>query len=188
MTGNICLLSGIIFSLIATFDLFQFTYHPLMKNLEINLQRKHRHSTRLTEFQQIVSSTESVPEFEERVFAKEHNVYNMIDKARSVKKNKSFVQLFAVRELLLLLTSAALSQTGSYMAYNICSSAFPPEEEIKAHRFFVFGALTAFFTIGIFTDYILKGRYFYNTVIVCIGLEIVFLLFMLLNDDTCSSL
>lgn len=53
---------------------------------------------------------------------------------------------------------------------------------------FVLGAIIALCTIGIITDLLLKGRYFYNSLAGFIGLEIIFLLCVLFIDGSCTQL
>lgn len=133
-------------------------------------------------------SISDTSEFEERVFVKEKNIYSMIEQIRPKKASKSYRLLFTIKELNLLFVSTVLSQTGCYMTYDICNGSYSVDQSNKVHRFFVFGALGAFCSIGLFTDVILKGRYLYNTTIVYILLEVLFLLTVLVSDETCSSL
>jgi hypothetical protein len=104
-TGNICLASSLIFVCIAIFDYYWFTYHPLMRNLAINVN--NRHSARRDQLEQIINNSDQMPEFEGRVFVREQNVYAVLDNSRS--KGNSFRSLFGIKELLLLLISTALS-------------------------------------------------------------------------------
>jgi hypothetical protein len=52
----------------------------------------------------------------------------------------------------------------------------------------VFGAIAAFCLIGLFTDLLLKGRYFYNTMAFFEMLEILLLVSVLLSSATCTSI
>ena len=95
------------------------------------------------------------------------------------------MQIFRVAELNLLLLSTALSQTSCYMTYDVCQRTDSPED-VQSRRMFVLGAVIALCTLGLLTDLVLKGRYFYNSLAGFIGLEVVFLLCCLLIDGSCT--
>ena len=103
------------------------------------------------------------------------------------KKGNSFMQVFRVAEYNLLLLSTALSQTSCYITYDVCQQTDSPDD-VRSRRMFVLGAIIALCTIGIITDLLLKGRYFYNSLAGLIGLEIIFLLCVLFIDGSCTQL
>ena len=53
---------------------------------------------------------------------------------------------------------------------------------------FVYGALIAFFALGLTTDLILKVHYFYNSLAGFILLEVLFLFIILIFDSSCDHL
>jgi hypothetical protein len=53
---------------------------------------------------------------------------------------------------------------------------------------FVFGALIAFCALGLTTDLLLKGNFFYNSLLGFIVLEILFLSCVVIFDSSCDHL
>jgi hypothetical protein len=76
--GNICMVIGYSFIVIAIFDMYQFFFHPLEKNVTVNL---NDNKLRQTDFRilAIERHNSQMPEFEGKLLGKEENIYSIVD-------------------------------------------------------------------------------------------------------------
>ena len=73
------------------------------------------------------------------------------------------------------------------MTYDVCNLTINNYAETMARRSFVYGAFISMATIGILTDFILKGKYFYISLVGMTALEIIFLIIVIASHDVCET-
>jgi hypothetical protein len=73
------------------------------------------------------------------------------------------------------------------MTYDVCNLTGTVYSGTQARRNFVYGALAVFCTIGILTDFILKGKYFYGCVVGLTTLECIWLIVIIAKQNICET-
>lgn len=73
------------------------------------------------------------------------------------------------------------------MTYDVCNLTVNNYAETMARRSFVYGSFVSMVTIGILTDFILRGKYFYTSLVGMTALEIIFLIIVIASHAVCET-